>query len=219
MPRMPRVPRVSAPVEPQPAPATAGLHVAILAALADPSVEIREDALRKVGQLRDPNHVESVAHMLYDPEPNVRKALLHALAKMRSPEAEVVVAQLLYDDDDEVVRDALLAASAGGYADALPQIRQIAGEDDLDLAVKAARALRRLGDDGAADAVIDRFVDALDEPGPMQRRHAVRQIGRIGGAAAIPYLSKIALRDPDLAVRREASWALENLRSSLELAE
>ena len=211
-----RAPDRAVPGTPRVAPA---LAASTLAALRDPSADTRRDAVGEVGRLRDPAQVETIAFLAGDPDPDVRKALLQALAKMRSPQAGVVVGQLLDDADDEVVRDALLASSAAGYTDSLPQIRRLATGDDPVLAIRAAQALRRLGDGAAADRLIARFVPDLDSPLPIDRREAVHRIGRIGGAAALPYLLETAQRDPDFAVRREAQRLLLTLRESMNEAE
>jgi HEAT repeat protein len=54
-----------------------------------------------------------------------------------------------------------------------------------------------------------RLKDA-EEGDARARRHAVWELGRTGGAAAVPVLGR-ALRDPDVEVRREAVWALARI--------
>ena len=83
------------------------------------------------------------------------------------------------------------------------------------LVTKAARALRHLGDDVAADDALTTIAYGLDSPSVIDRRTTVRQIGQICGEAAIPFLQE-AMQDPEAVVRREAGAALREVTESLQ---
>ena len=71
----------------------------LFAAMNDPSVAVREEAIFGLGELNDPASIAYLKNALYDPEQRVRVAAITALAETANDDATVALSGLLGDDN------------------------------------------------------------------------------------------------------------------------
>lgn len=85
-----------------------GAQPVLVALVADPAEQVREEAATGLGLLQDDDSVDVLLAALDDPARSVRLAALHALGMLGSPRATARLTALLGDagEDDEVRADA-----------------------------------------------------------------------------------------------------------------
>ena len=83
----------------------------LLAALNDPSVAVREEAVHVLGELNDPWAMNYLENALYDPEVEVRVAAIRAIADAGDDSAAILLSDLL-NDEDPSIRTAIIHALA-----------------------------------------------------------------------------------------------------------
>jgi len=187
---------------------------AIRRGLSDPGNQARERSVLAAGAVGDRSVVARLAPLVGDPDSDVREGLVKALAKLGGPEAKQLLVDLAQDSDPDVAEDAMQALVSAHYTPAISAIQGVLARGDGKTAVKAASALRQLGDDASADAALARVARGLDSSSPIERREAVGDIRTIGGRQALTYLRR-ALEDSDHAIRREAARAIAAVSGSL----
>jgi HEAT repeat protein len=116
-----------------------------------------------------------------------------------------------------VLSAGLLTAGCGGKVDADANRPVSYWLDEVKKPDRKARvkAVRRLGQIGGGDpAAVAAVTDALRDKEATVRQAAVLALENLGPAAAsaVPALTEVASRDPDKAVRSDATKALEHIR-------
>ena len=151
-----------------------GDHDVARDALADPSPDVREAALRSLNRL---DHLDdhTLAEALADPDPAVRIAALELAAPRPTPPIE----HLLDDADARVVEQAAWATGERDDADDPPihRLATLATDHDDPLVREAAvAAIGALGDEAGLPAVLSATTDK-----PAVRRRAVLALAAFDG--------------------------------------
>lgn len=192
-----------------------GAFDAIRRGLEDPGNQARERSVLAAGAVGDRSVVALLAPLVWDPDSDVREGLVKALVKLGGPETKPLLVDLAQDSDPDVAEDAIQALVSAHYTPAISTIQEVLARGNPNVAVKAASALRQLGDDASADAALARVARGLDSPSAIARREAVGDIRTIGGRKALTYLRR-ALEDSEQAIRREAARAITAVSKSLD---
>ncbi|HID24492.1 MAG TPA: HEAT repeat domain-containing protein, partial [Planctomycetaceae bacterium] len=208
----------------------------LIDALGDEVAEVRAAAARALGQIRDSRAVRPLVAALRDPDPNVRFYAAWALGELKDERAvDGLVAAL--EDPEWPVRDQAawalrevrspsvlrrlidLLAADGDRRHVGWLIRQLAGEqlgqvlepllrhERPHVRLRAWRLLR----ESAGRLSSEQLRRALEDDAPQIRLFAVRELTAIGKAASRKLLLELLEREPDAAVRRAATKAVEAL--------
>lgn len=162
--------------------------------------DMRENAVRALGEIGDAHAVEPLIAILRDENWDMRRNAVDALVKIGSLAVEPLITAL--HDVDEIVRD--------GVAEVLVEIgslavgRLIAALHDENQSVRseAASALGQIGDRSAVEPLIA----ALHDESQGVRSEATGALGRIGALAVEPLIA--ALSDTNEDLRQGAAAAL-----------
>ena len=184
---------------------------AVLTMLVHGTDEQRWSAARAAAAL--PGSVPALAEALTrEKNPRVREAVLTSLARIATPESVETVLPLLRSDDAFVRReacDALLAMQAVAW----PYVAALLQDDNADVRVLACGLVRDMPNEKA----VRLYCDLLDaEPEANVCAAAVEALAEIGGAEALPALTRCAERfkgTPFLIFSIEI--AIDRLRSQL----
>lgn len=177
-------------------------------ALADSQPSVRWAAVAALGDLGLPEAVPAVLRLLNDPIPAVRASTAISLGDLKTAEAGAGLARALADVNPVVRAAAASALLQRGVPlkEVEPTLRELAQNQDPGIRAAAARALTKCRTEDIADASAMLRLLAKDAI-PRPRIAALRALGHLGGAAALPAL-KEALRDADEAVRATAAGAV-----------
>ena len=129
-----------------------------------------------------------------------------ALGDLGSPRSR----ELLDDPDPEVVEDAVKSLASIGYEDAKYRLAGLVDPWNPKLTGAIGEAMRDFGDLPGMERAIEALVPALEHENPEVRQRAVKEIGKIGGPSALPYL-EAALEDEDYGVKSEARKRIAKL--------
>ncbi len=92
-----------------------GVDLELFAAMNDPSVSVREEAVFGLGELNDPASIRYLKNALYDPDQRVRVAAITALAEIANNDAAVALSSLLNDENVSIRSETIHAlADIGG---------------------------------------------------------------------------------------------------------
>lgn len=178
---------------------------AVRAALREPEDWVRASALTALVALTGREHADLVVEALSDRSALVKKEAVRLLGQMGDP-AGIPVLRSLWErvgtlDLTKAAPEQLeeLLGGARDVEDAQARLMMAAWNRD-GLFFSIAGSLALLGDEGAKDTL---FSAARKPGGSGSRLHALEQLGRMGGDAAMELLGE-ALRDPDKFVRWEA---------------
>ena len=172
---------------------------------------LREDLVNALGLLGDRQAVPALIRVLDDYEKHVRSAALSSLVKLGGPQAEdalidLVDRNIFHDRPDVSALVAIRNLGRMGVVRAMPVLRLVLEEGQLELAPVAARALRRLGDTITAGDTLA----WLSSPNTDRRLRAVLALPELVGQDALPYLLS-AMGDGEAAVRAAAARQLGHL--------
>ncbi len=187
----------------------------VIQALSSRSPAVREEAAFLLGGLRDLRAVDALVGALEDPDPKVRENACYALGEMADLVDEPgwvidALAGRLDDPEDPVAEKARASLVRFGRA-AVPRLIEAARSGRAGTAMRAANALREIGDSRAEDVLIE----LLSHPDRRVRVAAVSGLITVGTGRAVEPLLE-ALRDEDL--RWFATLALERVGAeNLEL--
>ena len=126
-----------------------------------------------LGECQDPRGVRPLVHALRDADRAVKTAATHALAAIGEP-AVVELGSCLQDPDLSVQEAAASILSTTADARVLEPLTSALLSQDWVVRMHAVRAMGRLGDRGAADALLE----VIDEP--RLRVRAIESLGKIG---------------------------------------
>ena len=161
----------------------------------------RAAAAYALGDMACPEAVPALTEALDDRNPEVRGAAVRSLGRLGDP----TVAQALVESlvANRVPRGMAGAALLQLGADAVPELRRIAGHEDPAVREVAITVLGLVGDFGDSDVALE----ALGDPSGSVRAAAAQALGRIGAVGADDAL-EAALDDAEHYVRAEAAEAL-----------
>ena len=178
---------------------------ALLTALADSVVSVREDAAYALGELEAKEAVAGLsARLAREPDAQVRKMIAWALGQIESREATEPLGRAAQTDASQEVRETAVWA-LGQLEDpaAVPALEAVLRDQSEELRGQAAWALGTIEPSSAPPGLIA----ALKDSSPKVRLRAAWALGQIEDGAAAPALLPL-LKDADPAVRKAAFWAL-----------
>ena len=187
----------------------------LVAALDDPSEDVRTVAARSLAAIRDPAAVPALARALADPSRWTLSLIAENLMAM-GPSAVPPLLDLLRGDEHNV--RAAVVQVLGEIRDpaATPALIEVLRESDLNLRAQAAAALGKLGGPDAERALLA----ALEDPEWQVRAQAAKALGRVADPAAASSLAQ-AMPDDSWWVRVNCAESLARLgaegRRQLEL--
>jgi HEAT repeat protein len=180
-------------------------HLEVLAN--DQNIVIRATAIAALGNLQDERAFKHFAKGINDPSLDIRHASVKALRKFKSKESIELLRLALKDVYVKVRRSAIdgLVEINGITADKL----NVFDDEDFNVRRTVIDNTERLQD----EFVLELLVSALNDEDGLIRRSAARQIGdRLGGLGdanlALEPLIKLMQSDEEIAVRKQAVWAL-----------
>ncbi|HOJ76107.1 MAG TPA: MFS transporter [Phycisphaerae bacterium] len=128
----------------------------IVAALDDPDVTLRREALLALGRLGTPEALDLLRWYVYDPDAAVRAQSLEAIAQSGTPDRVDLLKRALHDPDSRVRRAAVEALGRDGDREAASHLRSmLVGERDGEVLMSVAVALSRLKEFGAVREMLD----------------------------------------------------------------
>ncbi len=182
----------------------AGCSEALVAAVKDSHLHVRQMAMIALGELGSPDDVEVmevVERLLQDEAAALRFQALIASSRLFGPRAERALLRGLTDVDPEVRHVALrlleeLGAVDGGMVKAAPEVLTAARRAlrDSDGRVRAAAAILigRGGDTSSASALAEVVADTSGTVDPDDEQTAIALVGELGIREAIPGLERRA---------------------------
>jgi HEAT repeat protein len=181
--------------------------------LGDPVVEVRLAAARSLGVIGSLALLKTILGVLAT---GGRWGALDTYEILRSfgPAASKPVAQALEPISPPRVRR--LAAELLGLmhsVEAVPALRSLLSDPDLELRTRVARALGRIGDPSAEPELIE----GMKDPWWSVRAACAHALGELGSISAIPDIER-GLSDRSWWVRRNSAEALGRLGSPGELS-
>jgi HEAT repeat protein len=174
----------------------------VLKALNSPDDEVREEAVRALGELNDPRAVDPLILMLKDENRYIRREAAKSLGRIGDPRAIPPLINAL-KDDDRYGRDGAAEGLGDMGEKAVPALVERLFDEDWHVRMGAAVALRIAGDKSA----IEPLIQALEDDNRFVRREVTKSLGRIGDKRVVDPLIR-ALKDPDRSVRIRAAGAL-----------
>jgi HEAT repeat protein len=194
---------------------------ALVAGLRAGDVEARRAAVMRIAETGDSSLAAALVPLLEDRAEVVRATAAGALGRLRSRATVEPLAARLGREKRVFVRKSI-ASALGEIGDATavaPLVARIGREKDREARAALVTALGRIGDRAAVLPLRERLGDR-DE---FVRREAVRALGLVGDASAVPDLARLLARDREADVRRHAAEALARIggaeaRDALALA-
>jgi HEAT repeat protein len=180
--------------------------------LQDPKPGKRDEALRELGELKDPQAIPAIVEILKnDRNDNTRKFAAAALKEIGHPDALEPLMQALEQEEKTFARKEIIAALERiGKKEAVPLLGRILNDGKEDLAVRfpAMVALQKIG--GAESA--RELCRALGEGLPDNLRgRIVTVLGEMKSAEAAGKIGEILKGDKEESVRRAAVKALAGI--------
>ena len=178
---------------------------ALVAALKDPSPEVRRAAAQSLGQIGDRRATSGLLGVLGDDDPGVRTQAIEALGELQDPRAIEALGDRLKDPVKEVRRAAFSALSH--FSENLkPELfRPWVADPDPEIRAATAEILGRLEDHASVGALVRMLGDSKAEV----RRAAAEALGQLKDRGSADAVSGL-LRDADPEVRMAAINSLGN---------
>lgn len=128
----------------------------ITAALDDPDMAVRREALLALGRLGTSEALDLLRWYLHEPDATMRAPSVEAIGLAEAPDRVSVLRRALRDPDSRVRRAAADALAHSGDRDAADELRQLlADERDGEVLVSAAMALSKLKEFGAVREMLN----------------------------------------------------------------
>jgi HEAT repeat protein len=171
---------------------------------ADP--EARRDAVMRLAASGDTAAATLIAPLLNDPTESVRAAAAGALGRLHDVASVGALARVAGADKRPFVRKTAASAlgEIGDRAGVPALVERVRRERDSEVRAAAVIALGAIGDPSATAALRERLSDG----DAFVRREAVRALGRVGAAEALPDIVARLREDREAEVRRRAAEAL-----------
>ncbi len=181
--------------------------------LDDPLIEVRQSAVRALGDTKHPAAVPFLMEALRDSfwwfeREQAAADLLNAIEKMGPAVVEPLI-EALGDKEGTVRKYAALVLGNLGDIRAIEELGMALYDLHHEVGEAAAEALAKFG----APAV-DILIESLSHPEAAIREHAVIALAKIQDARVVPVLIEM-LHDPDRIVQKQAIFALGNLKDAL----
>ncbi len=163
-----------------------------------------------LGETRGAHALGHLERTAQHPDPRVRRETAYALAKFEDPRAVNTLVGLSRDEAAAVRGAATLGLGLSGSREAVrPLLERLETERDAGVEMEVVRALGRLGDPRATDALSERTErGSLFSRRPREVRvEAVLALGAVGGPRAAGLLRELA-EDRDAGIRGAAKQAL-----------
>jgi len=172
--------------------------------LEDPQPEVRRVAIRSLGRIGSADAAEPLLHSVSGDPPTSSMDVSAALVLL-APDATAVLARIARESTSDVERAvaAEVLGLRGAVVSAPTLITMLQDSNSPEVQIRAARALGRIGDPRAVQALSE----ALGLSDVRLRTVAARALGELGAAAAISALAG-HLDDPDHRVATNAAEAL-----------
>ncbi len=174
----------------------------LLKALESPDDEIREDAVKAIGEINDIRAVRPLIRRLNDRDRFIRRESAKILGHLGDLQAISHLIGVL-GDEDRSVREAAAEALGAIGTPAVNSLFEALKNPVWQVKVGAIVALRIIGDKRA----IPPLINSLEDQNRFVRREAVKSLGRIGDLKVLEPLS-YCLDDFDSGVRLRAVSAL-----------
>lgn len=190
--------------------------------LSSPEIEVRRDALIRLGNLRRPESSRVAATGLNDSVPMIRATAAHAILSLPGNESVAALIPLLNDKSEFVRQQVAYALGETKSARAVGALAaSLAGDKENSVRGATAVALGEIGDNSAVlslTAILDPGVAAI--PGKKQKskpkkenefvaRAAARALGQIGSSQGVASLTRVLTDEESPGdLRREAAVAL-----------
>ena len=137
-----------------------GALPALRGALDDDSVDVRLEAVKAAGRLRDQGAAPAVSGLLRDENQSIREFAAKALGEIANPSAVPYLVEALNDDVKDVRMRVGFALGALGDTRAVPGLISVLGDADRDLRLVAAHGLGNLRDGRAIGPLVGVLDDA-----------------------------------------------------------
>jgi hypothetical protein len=164
--------------------------------------DVREEAVRALGELNDPRAINPLILALKDENRYVRREAAKSLGRIGDEKAISALIEALRDED-RYAREGAAEGLAEMKEKAFGPLIRALNDMDWHVRMGAIIALRIIGDRNA----VPKIIDALGDENRFVRREAVKSLGRIGDERVIEPLTG-ALQDEDTSVRMRAVSAL-----------
>ena len=176
---------------------------ALVLALDDENVRVRQQAIDSLAAMRDLRVVPGLVRALEDPSVDVRVRAVQGLLRFDTAEAVEGLLRALKDESPQVRRRA--AAGVGRLRDPahVGTLAAALQDDDVTVREQAVAALGRIRD----DAALPYLTQALSDEAPAVRRRAALGLGQLRATDAVPALIA-GLQDADPDVRGHVAMAL-----------
>ncbi len=161
----------------------------LAAALRDPQVEVRVVAAAALWRLPDAAAVPGLITLLNDTDPAARQWAALALGVVRDRRATAPLLRMLTDDQPEVRLDVVRSLGRVGDPAAMSALQAYVENADLpeDERLEAVNAIASLDSPDKVNVLV-RLLRHAEEP---VRLRAVRALGQVGDALAIPPLRRV----------------------------
>jgi HEAT repeat protein len=176
-------------------------YEAELRALRDRRAWRRATAAYRLGDMACPEAVPDLLHVLADRDPDVRAAAARSLGRLGAGDAAGPLVHALVGN--LVPRAIAFRAVLDVGANALPDVRRLAGHSDANVRAAAVELLGWIGD--ASDDGL--LIEAVGDPAAEVRARAAAALGRLASADGAEALAR-ALDDRIYFVRLHAARAL-----------
>ncbi len=179
-----------------------GAFEEVVMALRTGDDEVREEAVRALGELNDRRAVEPLISILNDENRYIRREAAKSLGRIGDERAIPPLISALKDEDRYGREGAAEGLGEMGEKAVGPLISGL-HNPDWHVRMGAAIALRIIGD----KSTIDPLITALGDENRFVRREVTKSLGRIGDVRVVDPLIR-ALDDSDRSVRMRAVSAL-----------
>lgn len=192
-----------------------------LTQLTDQDVQVRETAIKKLGQVKNQTVVSALIALLQDKASRVRRAAAWSLGEIGDITALPALFNLLEDEDNQVIEAAVWALGRLGQqlatqeqqADLVRALVKALDKQDFLVRWAAVVALRHIKLSSSAE-----LLDLLENRDSLVRRAAAIVLAKTRDAAAVPRLLAI-LNDNDWQLQVAIIEALGEIKSPAALPE
>ncbi len=188
-----------------------GALEALAAALRDGKLSLKLDILEYIADRGNPLFLDLYSSLRTDPSGTIRGVVAEALGKLPADQAGPVLMQMLSDTEPFVLRKSVDALGDLKYAPAQPDLTSLTNHHEETVALEAAIALRRFGDESAAERWIHVLGARANSANVEERLDAAKALRRFKMESCRPYLETMA-GDADSRVRKEAEKGLSSLK-------
>lgn len=172
-------------------------------------VEMRADAISRVGNEGVTLAADEVLKALHDPQPRIRRQAAATLARLQDSRATAELIHQIEDHPDLLEEETVEALGTLGNPSAIPALIRTLQSPRAILRRAAARSLGRVG---VGDArAVEALVAAAGDPDDVDLRRVALQSLRVLGAQEGAEVMRRAVHDPHPSVRIAAAEAIAEL--------